>query len=302
MNPDSSAADQSDTDLLRILGRIWTRKWLVFGSIVVFGLSFGLLAFLSTPVYRANVVLLPADSGKLGSLGSALGSLGSIASIAGVNLGQSGGNQAEEAMAVLRSRQFSEAFIADKKLLPVLFPNLWDPEAEVWRGGVNMQPTMAKAYKLFNKIRVIEEDKKTGLINLQIDWRNPTVAASWANELVARLNAVMRSRAISRSNDYLAFLQKELARTSEVETHTAISRLIEARINERVLATVSDEYAFRIVDRATAPDVQDPLWPNRPLLLALGVLTGLIVGIFLALTANAIAESAAGRSAAADVS
>ena len=151
-----------------------------------------------------------------------------------------------------------------------------------------MQPSMAKAYKRFNNFRVIEEDKKTGLVNLQIDWRDPKLAANWANELVVRLNGTMRARAIARSKAYVEFLQKELTQTSEVGTRTAISRLIEAQINERVLANVSEEYAFRVVDRATVPDVHDPLWPNKSLLIVLGALTGLIVGAFLALTLDAI--------------
>lgn len=292
----SESSAQDGPDILEVLGRLWSRKWLIVAAMLVFTAAFTALAFLSTPVYRATAVLMPASTGRMGSLGS-LGSLGGLASIAGINLGQAGGNQTEEAMAVLRSREFSEAFMADNKLLPVLFADKWNAAGGAWIGGASAQPSMAKAYKKLNKIRVIEEDKKTGLVNLQIDWTDPALAASWANELVARLNSTMKARAIARSTAYVDFLQKELAHTSEVETRTAISRLIEAQVNERVLASVSPDYAFRIVDRATVPDVHDPLWPNKPLLVVLGAITGLVVGCFLALVLHAMAARAARRHA-----
>ena len=46
-----------------------------------------------------------------------------------VGEGLSGGDYAtEEAIAVLKSRYFTEAFIRDNNLLPELFPKLWDSE------------------------------------------------------------------------------------------------------------------------------------------------------------------------------
>ncbi len=102
-------------------------------------------------------------------------------------------------------------------------------------------------------MRSVSKDKQTGLITLAIEWRDPVQAASWANELVARLNAEMRARAIARTSASIDYLQKELANTSEVETKRAMDRVMEAQINKRMLATVTEEYALRVVDRALPP-------------------------------------------------
>jgi uncharacterized protein involved in exopolysaccharide biosynthesis len=114
---------------------------------------------------------------------------------------------------------------------------------------------------------------------VQIDWRDPVEAARWANELVSRVNAEMRDRAIKKSEASLAFLERELQSTTLVETRQAINRLIEAQIKQRMLANVSHEYAFRVVDPAIAPDRDDVAKPKKLLALAAGPIAGLLFAI-----------------------
>jgi uncharacterized protein involved in exopolysaccharide biosynthesis len=212
-----------------------------------------------------------------------LSQLGGIASLAGVNIG-SVDTQTEEALAVLRSRSFTERFIADKNLMPQMFPREWDKTRNNWKRPASKQPTFARAYRYFDKkIRAVVQDKKTGLVTLRIDWRDCVAGAEWANELVARLNAEMRGRAIREADASIKFLEKELPNTSEVEVRDAINRLIEAEFKQRMLASVTQEYAFRVADPALPADPADPLWPQRTLLLIGGAILGLLVGVFVVL-------------------
>lgn len=249
---------------------------------ILFTGAFAAAAFVMAPVYRATAVMVPAaaDRGIAGSLGSALGQLGGLASLAGITVG-SGDSQTEEALAVLRSREFTEDFIRDQRLMPELFSRRWDQKSGQWRGNVAEAPTLAQAFKLFDEsVRTVSQDKKTGLITLRIDWKDPQAAANWANALIARLNAEMRARAIAKSNASMGYLQKELAATSTVETRDAIGRLMEAQITQRMLANVTEDYALRVVDKALPPDPDDVLRPNKPLLVALGLVCGLMLGVF----------------------
>ena len=136
------------------------------------------------------------------------------------------------------------------------------------------------------RVRFWYEEKKTGLVNVQIDWTDPQEAADWANELVRRLNAEMRSRAIAKSNASLGYLEDELKTTLEVATREAINRLIEAQIKQRMVANVTTEYAFRIVDRAMASDPDDPEKPKKIILIALGPIAGLAIGVVAVLLAG----------------
>lgn len=267
---------------------VWARRWLILVIAVVVTIVAVIIAFLTTPVYRSNVVLVPASaerSGLGGGLGSALGQMSGLASIAGINL-NAGGIEIEEALAVLRSREFTEAFIRDEQLMPKLFAEKWDSQAGTWRAGED-PPTSAQAYRYFHrKVRSILQDQKTGLVTLQIDWRDREEAAQWANELVERLNAEMRTRAIAKADASLGYLEQELKTTVTLATREAISRLIEAQIKQRMLANVTQEYAFRVVDKAMPSDANDPVRPKKPMLIASGLVLGVALGVLIVLIAR----------------
>src|SRR5262249_20789343 len=154
-----------------------------------------------------------------GSLGSIMDSLGGLASQAGISLSSNSDAAEEETLAVLKSRQFTIAFVNDRHLMPELFEKKWDKAAGKGKVPVKDQPTEARAFKKFDeKIRSVDRDKKTGLVTLQIKWRDRREAAEWANELVSRINAEMRVRAMRQADASLGYLQKELATTNEVDT------------------------------------------------------------------------------------
>lgn len=277
MQPTSDDGAIDMRALLLIVFAGW--RWIV-GAALVGGLVALGIGFLMTPIYRATTVLVPAGGDRNGlasTISSTLGPLGNLASLAGVNIGSNDAHT-EEALAVLRSRQFTQKFIADENLMPELFDKYWDEKAKAWKVAPEKQPTMAKAFKIFNeKIRLVGRDKKTGLITLQIDWRDRDKAAEWANKLVDRLNAEMRARAIAQSEGSLVFLEQELANTTVIDTREAINRLIEVQIKQRMLANVTQEYALRTVDRASKPDIYDKVRPKKALMAVIGAFLGMFI-------------------------
>ena len=263
-----------------LFARLLAKRWWILASIVIFTGAFGAIAFTMTPIYRATIVLVPAAADRGADVvGSVTSSLSGLASVAGLSLGPRDAGT-EEALAVLESHEFTEKFISEKNLIPKLFAGSWDAANGRWKVGPEKQPTTGKAYKAFDKkIRTVTEDPKTGLVTLQIDWIDRNEAAEWANELVQRLNDEMRERAITKADASMSFLSKESQTTSTVEVQTAINRLIESTVKQRMLAHVTHDYSFRVVDRAIAPDRDDIVKPQKPLLLLVGALLGLIVGV-----------------------
>ena len=276
--------DVETLDVRALFLRILNRRWWVVGSIVFFTCAFTAAAFLMTPIYRATVVMVPAAQERgQGGLGAALGQLGGLASLAGINIG-SEGMETEEALAVLRSRAFGEQFIVDRNLIPQFFAKDWDPSRQGWKVDEKKRPTPGKAFKYFDrKIRSLSQDKKTGLVSLQIEWRDRAEAAEWANALVARLNSEMRDRAIARANAHLNFLGDELKSVTNVEMREAIGRLLEVQLKQRMLANVSQEYAFRVIDKAMVSDADDPVRPKKAVLVGIGLLLGIAAGVGAAL-------------------
>lgn len=283
---------ETTVDVREIIAVLRARRWLILAVTLIVAGSCTAYAFLSSPVYRATTVLVPVGGERgPGNLDSALGQLGGLASLVGIGGFGAKDSATEEALAVLRSREFLERFIVDHNLLPRLFRRRWNAFARRWKGSLGDQPTMARGVKYLNdKLLAVSRDKKTGLVTVSVDWGDRQEAADWANELVARVNAEMRGRAMTNASAYTAYLEKELSSTQLVETREAINRLIEAQIKQRMVASVTREYAFRTVDRALPPDEDDFVWPARAAL----VFGGLVGGFLLACMAE-LARSSAKR-------
>ena len=69
-----------------------------------------------------------------------------------------------------------------------------------------------------------------------------------------------------------------------METRSAINRLIETQINRRMMANVTEQFAFRVVDRAVPADLSDRVRPRRTVMVLVGgSLGGLIAGVLVLL-------------------
>lgn len=288
----STAAEHAygdEIDLAKLFAIVWAGKRWVIASVVLFTGLFAGIAVVSTPIYRASTVLVSVseNSSLSGDFGSTLGSLGSFAAVAGLNFGTRAGRE-EEALAILKSRQFLENFIRQKNLMPLLFDEEWDTEARSWKDPTD-PPTLAQAHKYFVKsILSIDDGNDSGLVTIQVEWKDREQAAEWANELVARLNEEMRTRAAEKASASIRFLEAEAKRTTLVGTQEAIARLMETQINQGMLANVTREYAFRVVDPAMPPDKDDPAKPEKPLIAAAGFMLGAVIGVFGVLGASGL--------------
>lgn len=240
-----------------------------------------LFAILSTPVYRAEVVIAPAsETSAAGGLSSIMSRFASLPGLGGLSrMGRR--DKVTEGIATLGSPNFTIEFIADKNLLPVLFSNLWDAENEEWDVDSKEDiPTLEDGYYYFDEsIReIIEEDN--GLILMSIEWKNPVIAADWANELISRLNEKMRTGAITEANKTIDYLNEEVEKTRIVELQQAIYFMIENQINLRTMANVRKEFAFKIISSAIPSDSDRYVRPNRIVIIALGLGLGFMIGIF----------------------
>ncbi len=285
--PAETASDTLDPG--EFLALLRHRKWLVLGVVALCSAAFWAAALLMTPTYRVTTVLAPARAeGGLAGLGGNLGQLGGLAALAGVSIG-GGDGATEEALAVLGSQEFTQRFIVESNLLPKLYASKWDAKAGKWIVAPGKEPTTARAEKRFSQwIRSISRDRKTGLVTMSIDWRDRQEALEWNHRLVEMLNEEMRRRAMTDADNYIAYLESELATTALVDTRLAVSRLLEAQIKQRMTAKVTREYAFRIVDGGIVPDADDPVRPKKLQMFVLGPLVGLVLGVGYVLLAWAL--------------
>ena len=141
--------------------------------------------------------MAPAQEEKSGA-SSALSQFGGLAAMAGISIPSD--SNVEQVVATLNSRKFLRTYINQNKLIPVLFDEIWDADNQEWMvPSVEDEPTEQKAIESFKACLSVDEDKKSGLITLSISWKDPEVAAQWANDLVKQLNEQLRDQAIADS-------------------------------------------------------------------------------------------------------
>jgi uncharacterized protein involved in exopolysaccharide biosynthesis len=258
----------SEIDLVQVARVLRKRKLLVSMFGIVFGLAAATYSLLATPVYRAEAVITDARDGSMGAAASLASQFGGLASLAGIDL--KGGDNTRESRAVLRSRKLVEDFIARHKLTDVVLEKSDEPNTN-WR-----------AVELFRKkILTIREDNRAGTLIVSIDWEDPKIAATWANDIIALANEILRTRALEVASRNIAYLNEQLKNTNSLEIQKVMFNLIETETKNTMLAKGRIEYAFTVVDTAVPPEIR--VSPKRTLITIGGGLFGLVLGSLFAL-------------------
>jgi uncharacterized protein involved in exopolysaccharide biosynthesis len=242
-------------------------------------------AFLATPVYRSEVLFTVVqrdqNAGALGGLGSSVGLLAQF--VGGGILGQS---SSPEAAALLTSRTLAEEFFEANQVIPLMFPDLWDPEANAWIPTDDKDiPTVGAAFGYFDEdIRFVETDSDTGLMMLSIEWRDRHLAQQWASSIVELANERQRASAVRDATESIEYLKAQLEKTDVVEIRQAIFAVMEQQLQAIMLANVTKEYAYKVIDPAVVADEEAFVRPMRLLIIALGLIGGFLLGAFIAIT------------------
>lgn len=267
-------AYDDEIDLWALWDTAWSGRWLIIVITSLFAVGGVAYALLAQEWWRAEVVLVPADKK---AVPGALAQLGGLASLAGVNIG-GGGDQ--EPLAVLKSKGFAREFITEQGLMPVLLKDVPSPDGKVL--------DIRDALREFEKVRSVGDDKKTGLVTLGIRWKDPDIAAAWANLMVQRLNSRLRGQALAESQRNVDFLQKEMAATSVVSLQQSMGRVLEGEMQKLMLARGNEQFAFKVIDPATPPKQRDS--PKRAMVVLASTLVGALLGLLAVFLRKAFRE------------
>ncbi|MGR5413692.1 Wzz/FepE/Etk N-terminal domain-containing protein [Vibrio astriarenae] len=290
--------NDDEIDLRELFFALWRGKWIIILTTFVFAVG-GVLFALSQPnTYKSQVLLTPTQSSGSGGLS---GSLGSLAAFAGVNIG--GGDKADpkvEALAVLQSRKFIETFIQKHDLLvPLMAIESWNEEAnrvaydadlydaqlKEWvfdeGEGESLEPTLWEAHKEFKNIFSVSEDKENGMVTISIVSKSPFIAQEWVTLLVEDINDWMKEKALTEAGSKIEYLQGQINRTQVVELQNMFYSLVEEQYKTQMLAEVEEEFVFKTIDPAVAPEEKDG--PKRALICVLATLLGGMLGVAIVL-------------------
>jgi len=268
--------EEDEMDLLELI-RILLQAWKTIVGITLFCTGLAVAFALYVPeVFKAKTLLAPAQEEKSGA-SSALSQFGGLAAMAGISIPSD--SNVEQVVATLMSRKFLSLFINNNKLLPVLYEDLWDATKNDWiLESDEDEPSFNDGYITLKEAITIDEDKKSGLITLSILWRDPEIAAQWANDLVQQLNEQLREQAIQDSKKRVGYLEQELAKTTLRDMRDVLYNLLESEKQKAMLANVNEDFALEVIDPAVAPELREK--PKRKLIVAIGGVCGAFLGFF----------------------
>jgi uncharacterized protein involved in exopolysaccharide biosynthesis len=287
--PGDIPADASEDLDLGVLSRLlWRRRRLVMIGSLIGALLFGISAFTAQPWFRAQVIVTPARERNQSGAGALASELGGLASLAGVDITPGGLGDMQTSAAVLESRLLAEEFIKRNGLLPEL------------QRASSRNKSLWRATDFFKKgVLTIIKDQRRGVTTVAIDWTDPATAARWANGYVALANELIRNHALEEATRNIAYLQEQVAKTTDVELRRVMFNLIESETRTQMLANGRAEFAFQVVDPAVAPELK--AGPHRLLMTLIGLTVGFGFAAVIALIAERVARHRRGTSRAAGV-
>lgn len=191
-NQATPLAEEDEISLLDLLQTIAENiKLLVLGPLLV-GLAALGISFAIAPIYTANTRFLPPQQQQSAAAGL-LQSLGALGGLAGAATGIK--SPADQYVAFLKSRAVQDPLIEQFNLLD--------------RYEAKLKEDARKA--LSTNARV--SSGKDGLISIEVDDTDPTVAANIANAYVAQLGTLLNRLAVTEAQQRRSFFEKQLQAT-----------------------------------------------------------------------------------------
>lgn len=283
------------------------RRLIALVTAICFVLSFA-YAVSATSWFKAEATLMDNSGGGAKGVG-ALGGLGGLASLAGINMPAS---PVEAVIATATSDAFLIEFVRKHDLKKVFMAGRWDEEKQAWlppSGLMNAlwengarpimmgerpkvhspyplaenEPTWQRTLDLIVKkgIFSIDQDKKSNMVTMSVTWTDPNQAAEWVQWWVDDLNDLIRQRTMAESQSMLDSLIPKLEQPMPAEVRTSIIGMIDEQTKTINAAMVKKDYALKLIDPALAPETVAK--PKRPLILAVAIVLGLMLGVFLAI-------------------
>jgi uncharacterized protein involved in exopolysaccharide biosynthesis len=172
-------------------------------------------SFMMSKKYQAEASIMPlaqSGGGGLAALASQVSSLpligGQLSGLAGLG----GTQKTGQIISILKSRTLIEQIISQFDLMHVFFKKSWDPLKNSWipnRWGEI--PTIEDAVKLVQKrILTVQDDKKTGLIKIQVELKDPELAAQVANQFLVDLQDFINSNQLTVAKRNRIFVEEQL--------------------------------------------------------------------------------------------
>jgi hypothetical protein len=291
-NHGNDRSQDDEIDVLLLLKKYFLPyiKWYAIAAFLG-GVVLTAISYCLTPKYETST-LVQIDVGTATNLMK--NKLGSLTSLAGMNL-NAGDTKFMFNMNYITSREAADTFMAKYDLRHQLFYKDYDEDGAYDRPEKleklykkilgddynkksdddiykNPGPSKEQMYKTFQKVFIIDVDQKDMTATITVKWKDPLVAKTWANDYVKLVNDMLRVRAIKESHLKIKCLRAQIDENPQIEVQQSIYSLIEDELKQIAVAESSEDYAFKVIERAFLPEKK--VFPKRIQFLLGGAFLG----------------------------
>jgi uncharacterized protein involved in exopolysaccharide biosynthesis len=263
LNPNAMMDDEiSLLDLLTVV--VENLKLLILGPLTAGILALG-ISFLITPTFPAKTTVIPPGQSNSGGAAALLGQLGGLGALAGGAAGIK--TPTDQYLAYLESNTLRDELIEKFKLRDRY-------KAKYQQDARNTLKAVTKA----------TADKKSGLITIEVDDKDPKFAAELANAYVQALSHMIGELALKEAKVKRELLEKQITEATQKSYQSPFVReaLIQSLIREYETARLDErkENPFLAqVDVAEVPELKAK--PKKALIAVVTTLgTGFLLLLF----------------------
>ena len=290
-----------EIDVRELFSVLWDGK-LVITFITGFAAACAVLFALWLPnIYESKALLAPKDESGAGGLAGLARQYGGLASLAGINIGGGGGESSKSMIAQqkIQSLDFFTRHLYEKIVVDLMAVDHWeassgklvydldvfDVDSQAWLREASYprqaKPSAQEAHEAFLGVLSLSEDKQTSLVTIAIKHQSPFVAQAWVALIIEAVTEELRGSDVEEAQGSIAFLEQQREQTSLVSLDEMFAQLIEEQTKTIMLANVSKDYVFNVIDPAVVPELKSE--PQTALICILGTLLGGMLGILLVL-------------------
>lgn len=280
----TNSENEHGLDLIEIWLVLWNKKWLIIGLSFLCCVAILLFSLTLPNMYKSSILLSPQKQEQSGGLSSLAGQFGGLASVAGINLGGSV-DETGVYLEIIKSKDFLYEFIKNNNVKVNLFAaKKWDKESNTlkldesvyknsqWlvddKTQKTLEPTIYETYELFLKKLTINQDKITGLVEIEFEHINPHTSKKYVENIAKLINKSVREREIAEKKESIKFLNEQLSKTNVAEMKNVFYTIIEEQTKAMLLAEVRKEFAFKIIESPIVEEQKSA--PNRAVICILG--------------------------------
>ena len=283
-----------EIDLRELFHVLWDKIFYIGAITSIFSLISIIYALMLPNIYQSQAVMMPMEANQ--GMSGMLGQYSGMASLAGISLPSESSSKAQEAIARIQSFEFfSNSFLPHIKLENLMAVKKWNQASNTltydasafnsdsgqWLRKVKPPtstiPSSQQAYKQYQEIMSVSEDKKTSFVTLSVEHKSPVIAQQWVEIMMDQIDQVMRDQDRQSALQSIAYLNSLAPTINYEEIKQALASLQEEQMKQLMMVEANENYIFKVLDSPIVPEMK--VKPKRSLIVILGTMLGMMLSV-----------------------